>query len=121
MRPGHFAVALLALAAAAPAAATRKLPPYPQALRCAALTEAWATQVELMSLEGSKRMDKALYWGLVSADAARLRALPPVRYKRDQIEAVETARAQLQSGNEAAAAELDKCVAAVPPLKPRGH
>jgi hypothetical protein len=112
---------LLALAAAPPAAAKRKLPPYREALRCASLTEAWAMQVEIMSLEGSKRMDPALYWGLVSADAARFRALPPVRYKRDQIEAVEAARAQLQSGNEAAAAELDRCLAAVPPRKPRRH
>ena len=118
MRPGRFALALLALAAASAAAAARKLPPYPQVIRCAALTETWAMQVELMSQEGSRRSDKALYWGLMSVEAARRRALPPVRYARDQKKALETARAQLAANDPAAAAELDKCVAAVPPRKP---
>ncbi len=109
---------LCALAVASTAAAKPKLPPYPEALRCAALTEAWAKQVEVASDEGRKRFDGALFWGLAASDSARHARLTAAKFKQDQLDAGALAAAELARSDPKAATELRACVARVPPLKP---
>ena len=116
-RTGILLLGALA-ASASPAGAKPKLPLYPEALRCAALTEAWAKQVEILSEEGRKRFDGALFWGLAASDSARHARLTAAKFKQDQRESGALAAAELAKGDSSAAAELQACVARVPPLKP---
>jgi hypothetical protein len=112
-------VLLAALVAASSAGAAKpKLPPYPEALRCAALTEAWTKQVEVLSDEGRKRFDAALFWGLAASDSARHARLTSAKFKQDQLDAGAVAAAEIAGNDARAAAELRACVARVPPLKP---
>jgi len=111
-------VLLGALVVASTAAAKTKRPPYPEALRCAALTEAWTKQVEVTTAEGRKRFDAALFWGLAASESARHARLTAAKFKQDQIDAGALAAAELAGNDSRAAAELQGCVARVPPLKP---
>jgi hypothetical protein len=117
MRMKMFPVVLLAGLAAPAAAAGTKLPPYSEALRCAALTEAWTRQVEIASAEGSRRYDKAIFWALAAAEAGRKAGLAAARIEADQAAGTDTARAELARSDPAAGTELAACVARVPPLK----
>jgi hypothetical protein len=116
-KTGIFWLGALAAASAA-GAAKPKLPPYPEALRCASLTQAWTKQVEIASDEGSRRFDKAMFWSLAAAEAGRKGGLAAARIEADQAAGTEAARAELARSDPAAGTELAACVARVPPLKP---
>lgn len=108
-------------AAAAPAAAKRPaLPPYPKALRCAALTEGSATLAKGTS-EELQRYDEAVFWGFAASESAQKAKLTSPRFKQDQLDSGAAALAQLKAGDAAAAAELEACRKQVPPLKKPGR
>ncbi|MBV8685505.1 MAG: hypothetical protein JOZ90_16570 [Alphaproteobacteria bacterium] len=108
------AVALLG----GPALAKGKpLPSYPHALRCAALTEAAAKQVEPNSAEERLRFDRALYWGLAASEVARKAGLTSARFKQDQEEAGAAASAELAAPSAQAETELATCARQVPRLR----
>jgi len=105
-------------AASAPAAAEGPpLPPYPEALRCAALTEAAAT-LATGTAEEAPRFDAAVFWGLAASESARKARLPSARFKQDQRESGAAALERLKAADAAAAAELEACRRRVPPVEP---
>lgn len=118
MRAALLLVALCA--ASAPAAAKPpRLPPYPKALRCAALTEASATLAK-GGAEESLRFDQALFWGMAASEAARKAKRPSADFTRDQRSEGGAALARLKAADEAALADLEDCRRQVPPLNGRG-
>jgi hypothetical protein len=121
MRAMKLALACgLACLAAAPAGARKpKLPPYPVALRCAVLTGAYMHQVPEGSKEGLARFDKALFWGLATAEAAAKAKLPRGQVDRDVDTRLPAVRAELEAGNRTTRAELEGCLKQVPPLPGR--
>lgn len=69
----HFlkaAAIAVALIAAPAATAQGKLPPYPEALNCAALTHA-ALKIGKGTPQESQLFDHLIYWGMAAADAGR--------------------------------------------------
>jgi len=111
------AAALAALLAAA--APHPPLPPYPKALRCAGLLETAVKGSDFVSPQARVRFDAAIFWGFAAADAARAAKRSSAQFKQDQRDAAAAAAPQLAAKEAAALAELDACVKAVPPLKPR--
>jgi hypothetical protein len=108
-------LAVLGVATTTPAAAKRPpLPPYPYALRCAALTEAAAKLAEGSS-EEPLRFDQALFWGLAASEAARKAKLSGKRFTQDQLDTGRAALAELKAGNAAATFGLEACRRQVPP------
>ena len=59
-----------ALIAAPVATAQGRLPPYPEALNCAALTHA-ALKIGKGTPQESQLFDQLIYWGMAAADAGR--------------------------------------------------
>lgn len=119
MKPLIFLATATALLAAAAAEAKRgKLPPYPKALRCAALTGASFKQAQGTIGEAAMdRFDHALFWGLAASDAARQAKRTAPVFEAELGQATTAARAQLDGGDAGAGAELAQCVRQVPPLK----
>jgi len=115
-------VAAACCAASAPGAARRApLPPYSEAIRCAALTEA-AAKLATGTAEEAPRFDEAMFWGLAASESARKAKLSSARFKQDQRESATAALARLEAADAGAAAELAACRKRVPPLdkaKPR--
>jgi hypothetical protein len=117
MRPARLfpaAAAALLLTAAAPAAPGGALPPYPEALRCAGLTEAWTKQVDQKSAEWSVRWDKAIFWGMAASEAGRKAKVSGSSFTADQVREAATAGVQLEARDAGALAELAACVERVP-------
>jgi hypothetical protein len=113
-----FFAAAIAVAGAAPAEAKRaKLPPYPKALRCAGLTLAAELISRGAGTETPDKFDHALFWGLATSEAARKAKKTGTAFEDDVTSAGAIARAEIERGDKAALAELDRCVRAVPPLK----
>lgn len=118
LKPLIFIAAAAVLLAALPAEAKRgKLPPYPKALRCAALTNASMRQSEALNDDSIGKFDHALFWGLAAADSARKAKISAPSFEAALEKASVEARAQLGGGDSSAGAELAKCVREVPPLK----
>lgn len=118
MKPLIFLVTAAALLGTAPAAAKKtKLPPYGNALRCAALTGASMRQAMPLSDDGVQRFDYALFWGLAAADSARQAKIAAPVFEADLEKALAGARVELDGRDAPAAAELAQCVRQVPPLK----
>ena len=113
---GIFALAALLAGAAAP---HPPLPPYPKALRCAGLLVAAVKGSDLVSPEARVRFDAAIFWSFAAADAGRAAKRPAAQVERDQRDAAAAAAPQLAAKEKTALAELDSCMKAVPPLKPR--
>ena len=90
------------------------LPPYPEALRCAALTEASARLANPKSEEGRERFDKAIFWGMAASEAAQKAKLTGARFTRDQLDWGAVALAELKAGKRSALAELEACRKRVP-------
>lgn len=113
IRLGGFA-SLALLAAAAPP----QLPPYAKALRCAGLLEASVKRLDPASAKGRVHFDAGIFWSMAAADAARAEGHSAARFEQDQLDVGAAAGAQLDARDPAAAAALDACLKAVPPLKP---
>ena len=118
MKPLIFLAAAAVLVSPAAAEAKRaKLPPYPEALRCAALTNASMRQAKALNEESIDAFDRALFWGLAAADSARKAKISAPSFEAELEKASVEARAQLEGGHASAGAELADCVRRVPPLK----
>lgn len=115
------ALLLLLLCAASTSAAAKRptLPPYPKALRCAALTEASSTLARGTPRE-LQSYDEALFWGLAASESAQKAKLTAARFKQDQLDWGAAALAQLKAADAAVLAELEACRKQVPPLKRLG-
>ena len=114
----HFlkAAAIAAALIAAPAATAQgKLPPYPEALNCAALTHA-ALKIGKGTPQESVLFDQMIYWGMAAADAGR--AADKNGKAVDSEVAAQSAQreARLRAQDSAATAALAACVARVPAL-----
>ena len=105
-------LSLLLLAAAAP---TPTLPPYAESIRCAALEEAYAEESR-----SDRAFDDAIYWGMAASESARNSGLSAERFAQDQKEALEKAKADLETG-QAILEEIADCTAGVPPLPVEGE
>jgi hypothetical protein len=104
------------LGAAAPGKPAGPLPPYPEALRCAGLTEAWTKQVDQKSAEWSERWDKAIFWGMAASEAGRKAKVSGSTFTADQVREAAKAGGELDARNEGALAELAACVERVPAM-----
>jgi hypothetical protein len=108
---------LIAMLAAGPQAGPPSgLPPYADAIRCAALAEAAAETASHSSGDGKRLFDAAIFWGMAASEGARKAKLPAARFTSDQSEAAAAARVELEKRDEAASAELATCLERVPPL-----
>ena len=104
----------LALGAAGQAG---QLPPYAESIRCAGLAEAASAESDKDSEAGRKLFDAALFWGLAASEAGRKDGIPAATFSSDQIAARTRAAGELGPSNPGAAAELEACLARVPPPK----
>jgi hypothetical protein len=100
------------------AGAAGPLPPYAESIRCAGLAEAESKRHKPMSAEGRRLYDAALFWGLAASEAARKDKRTAKVFTADQRRAAARAKRELRSEGRAAKAELDACLARVPPLNP---
>jgi hypothetical protein len=110
------AAAIAAALIAAPAATAQgKLPPYPEALNCAALTHA-ALKIGKGTPQESQLFDQLIYWGMAAADSGR--AVGKNGKKVDAEVAAQSAQreARLRAQDGEATAALAACVARVPAL-----
>lgn len=105
-----LATALLGLAGPGP------LPPYAESIRCAGLAEAASQASDGRSQEGRRLFDAAMFWGLAASEGGRKEGVAAGTFKSDQVSARLRAAGELAPGA-AAKAELDACVARVPPLE----
>lgn len=108
--------AFLLVAASPPGAPAGPLPPYPEALRCAGLTEAWTKQLDQKSPEWSARWDKAIFWGMAASEAGHKAKVSGKSFEADQVREAAEAGTQLEARDEGALAELAACVDRVPDL-----
>jgi hypothetical protein len=108
--------AILALAPSGAGPSPGRLPPYVRSLRCAGLSEA---MMEIASTDKDRApwYDAAMFWGLAASEAARKDGLPSARFKQDQLDAEESAEAELKTGDVRAQGEASQCLRQVPPLK----
>lgn len=91
------------------------MPPYPEALRCAALTHA-ALTVGKGTPQESQLFDQVIYWGMATADAGRA-AGKPAKAIDSEVERDSAAlQPKLRAGDGAATSALAGCVARVPAL-----
>lgn len=111
------------LAAAAAAAlfvspgvsAQGKLPPYPEALRCAALTSA-AAKLGRSTPQASQLFDHQIYWGMAAADAGRATGKSARTVDAEVTREAAAAEPKLQAKDGGSTAALAACVARVPAL-----
>ncbi|HEY0027661.1 MAG TPA: hypothetical protein VGC35_07305 [Allosphingosinicella sp.] len=111
-------LAIALLAAPGLAAAKPKLPPYAESIRCAGLAEA-ASRRE----EGGVRFSKvnfsaAIFWGMAASERGRKDGVTGARFDADQRAAAAKADSEFEAGSNAAAAELARCIARIPPDPP---
>jgi hypothetical protein len=92
-----------------------KLPPYPEALRCAALTHA-ALAVGKGTPQESQLFDHVIYWGMATADAGRAAGKAAKAIDSEVARDSAAIQPQLRSGDGATTAALASCVARVPAL-----
>jgi hypothetical protein len=110
----------LLLAPGLAASKAPKLPPYLDSIRCAGLAEAAAKSDEG---EGGIRSSNvnfsaAIFWGMAASERARKDGLTGARFTADQLAAAAKAGSEFEAGSKAAAAELARCIARIPPDPP---
>ncbi|MBX3595170.1 hypothetical protein [Sphingomonas sp.] len=96
-------------------AAQAKLPPYPEALRCAALTHA-ALQIGKGTKEEGVLFDHVIFWSMASADAGRAAGKKAKEVDAEVEGASAAIQPKLRAQDGATVADLAGCVARVPPL-----
>lgn len=92
-----------------------KLPPYPEALRCAALTSAAAT-LGKSTPQASQLFDHQIYWSMAAADSGRAAGKAARTVETEVRRDATAAEAQLRSQDGATTAALADCVRRVPAL-----
>ncbi|HEX8584336.1 MAG TPA: hypothetical protein VF680_07995 [Allosphingosinicella sp.] len=108
----------LLLAPGLAAAKEPKLPPYLDSIRCAGLAEA-AAKSEVGGIRSSKvNFSAAIFWGMAASERARKDGLTGARFTADQLAAAARADSEFKAGSKAAADELARCIARIPPDPP---
>lgn len=109
------AAAAAALFVGPGASAQGKLPPYTEALRCAALSHA-ALQVGKGTPQESQRFDGVIFWSMTAADAGRA-AGKTAKVVDGEVERESAAIQQrLRAGDGATTAAVASCASRVTPL-----
>ncbi|MFL9842133.1 hypothetical protein ABS767_14270 [Sphingomonas sp. ST-64] len=110
------AAAIAAALIAAPAiAAQGKLPPYPEALNCAALTHA-ASKIGKGTPQESQLFDHLIYWGMAAADSGRAAGKTSKAVDTEVAAQSAALESKLRAQDGATTAALASCVARVPAL-----
>lgn len=112
---------LLTAAAAAvlfvgPGASAQKVPPYPEALRCAALTNA-AAKIGKGTPQESALFDHTIFWGMAASDAGRAAGKNAKTVEAEVARDGSAAEARLRAQDGGTTAALAACVRQVPALK----
>ena len=116
-RWNHIALgASLFALAPAPSLAEVKLPTLDRALRCAALTEAYASKPGLAGTEARSAYDHAIYWGMAASEVARAEGRTSAWFGTEQRRRASEAETALSNPLSSARAELQGCRSNVPPL-----
>lgn len=102
-------------------AASATLPPYSEALRCAALSQAAFEPVKnRFGPEMTARYDHLIFWSMAASEAARKDKRLESAFEADLKAGATKAGAELRSAGSRAVDELARCDARVPPLAPSG-
>lgn len=110
------AAAIAAALIAAPAATAQgKLPPYPEALNCAALTHA-ALKIGKGTPQESQLFDHLIYWGMAAADAGRAAGKNGKTVDAEVPALSAQLEPKLRTQDGATVSALAACVARVPAL-----
>ncbi len=110
------AAAIAAALIAAPAATAQgKLPPYPEALNCAALTHA-ALKIGKGTPQESQLFDHLIYWGMAAADAGRAAGKNGKTVDSEVPALSAQLEPKLRAQDGATVSALAACVARVPAL-----
>lgn len=110
------AAAIAAALIAAPAATAQgKLPPYPEALNCAALTHA-ALKIGKGTPQESQLFDHLIYWGMAAADSGRAAGKTSKTVDAEVPALSAQLEPKLRSQDSATVSALAACVARVPAL-----
>jgi hypothetical protein len=110
------AAAIAAVLIAAPATmAQGKLPPYPEALNCAALTHA-AAKIGKGTPQESVLFDQLIYWSMAAADAGRAVGKTGKTVDTEVPALSAQLESKLRAQDGATTAALAACVARVPAL-----
>ncbi len=97
-------------------AASASLPPYPESLACAAVTQAASELAKdpVTGIPASPQFDHAMFWSFATMDAARKAGLSSAQAEADQKRDRAVEKALLAAGDASARARLAACVARVP-------
>jgi len=93
-----------------------KLPPYPEALRCAALTNA-AAKIGKGTPQESVLFDHTIFWGMAASDAGRTAGKNAKAVEAEVARDGAAAESRLRAQDGATSAALAACVRQVPALK----
>ena len=110
------AAAAAVLFAGSGASAQAKLPPYPEALNCAALTHA-AAKIGKGTPQESQLFDQLIFWGMAAADAGRAAGKTSKAVDAEVAARSATLESRLRAQDGATTAALASCVARVPALE----
>lgn len=108
-----IAATVAALLASPVVSAQGKLPPYPEALRCAALTNA-ASKIGKGTPQESQLFDHVIYWGMAAADSGRAAGKNGKTVDAEVAREAATIEPQLRAQNGSVTGALAACVAKVP-------
>lgn len=109
------AAAAAVLFASPGVSAQGKLPPYPDALRCAALTNA-AAKIGKGTPQESALFDHTIFWGMAASDAGRAAGKTAKAVEADVARDTAAAETRLRGQDGATNAALAACVRQVPAL-----
>lgn len=109
------AAAAAVLFATPGALAQGKIPPYPEALRCAALTKA-ALEVGKGTPQESQLFDHSIFWGMATADAGRATGKSGKAVETEIERESASLETRLRAKDGATSTALAACVARVTPL-----
>lgn len=96
-------------------ASAQKLPPYPDALRCAALTNA-AAKIGKGTPQESQLFDHVIFWGMAASDAGRGAGKNARAVEAEVARDAAAAEARLRAQDGATSSALAACVRQVPAL-----
>lgn len=96
-------------------ASAQKLPPYPDALRCAALTNA-AAKIGKGTPQESALFDHVIFWGMAASDAGRGAGKTAKVVEAEVARDAAAAESRLRAQDGATSSALAACVRQVPAL-----
>lgn len=96
-------------------ASAQKLPPYPDALRCAALTNA-AAKIGKGTPQESQLFDHVIFWGMAASDAGRGAGKNAKAVEAEVARDAAAAESRLRAQDGATSSALAACVRQVPAL-----